>query len=276
MRWATVVPLLAVACADNLTPPPERDPYDPGAPPPLACSPDLDGRIDADELRAAVGVPVSYLVSPAGVEREVDLAGAVNAEGHLVWDLGADHADDQVATLAAAPLLGRWYADAFAAGQFVAPFDAGGAIEAVYAHDEQGLWLIGLASSAEDPPEGRTLLVYGAPVALFRFPITPGASWTSTGQIANGTLGGLPYAGRDVYQGEVDATGRLVLPDLTFTQAHRVRLRVTNEPAVGAPQTRRQVSWLFECFGEVARATSRANEPQEDFTTAAELRRLGL
>jgi hypothetical protein len=39
---------------------------------------------------------------------------------------------------------------------------------------------------------------------------------------------------------------------------------------------RRQVGWVFECFGEVARATAADNEPNDDFTTTAELRRLGL
>jgi hypothetical protein len=38
----------------------------------------------------------------------------------------------------------------------------------------------------------------------------------------------------------------------------------------------RQTSWFFECFGEVARAKSRTDEPNEDFTVAAEVRRLSL
>ena len=74
----------------------------------------------------------------------------------------------------------------------------------------------------------------------------------------------------------MDAAGRLELTDLTFTQALRVRTRVTGVPAVGASVSRRQVSWMFECFGEVARAVSLDNEPQEDFTTTSELRRRGL
>jgi hypothetical protein len=32
---------------------------------------------------------------------------------------------------------------------------------------------------------------------------------------------------------------------------------------------------MFECFGEIARATSQPNETNDDFTTAAELRRFG-
>ena len=39
---------------------------------------------------------------------------------------------------------------------------------------------------------------------------------------------------------------------------------------------RRQSGWVFECFGEVARATAADGETNDDFTTTAELRRLGL
>jgi hypothetical protein len=35
------------------------------------------------------------------------------------------------------------------------------------------------------------------------------------------------------------------------------------------------VSYFFECFGEVARATSQRDEPDPNFTEAAEVRRLG-
>ena len=103
-----------------------------------------------------------------------------------------------------------------------------------------------------------------------------GKSWVSAGTITNGLIRNLPYAGRDTYQVSVDAAGRLELTDLTFTQALRVRTHVTVEPVVGASVSRRQISWMFECFGEVARAVSVDNEPNEDFTTTSELRRLGL
>jgi hypothetical protein len=33
---------------------------------------------------------------------------------------------------------------------------------------------------------------------------------------------------------------------------------------------------LFECFGEVMRATSKTGEKNEDFTVASEIRRFGL
>ena len=75
---------------------------------------------------------------------------------------------------------------------------------------------------------------------------------------------------------KVDATGLLALPYITFSQTLRVKTLVTVEPIAGAKTTRRQVSYFFECFGEVARIASANNEPAEDFTEAAEFRRLGL
>ena len=80
----------------------------------------------------------------------------------------------------------------------------------------------------------------------------------------------------DTYEVVVDATGQLELPQLTFEQAHRVRTRVTVAPSVGAPQVQHQVSYFFECFGEVARATSELDETDPFFAVASEVRRLGF
>ena len=40
--------------------------------------------------------------------------------------------------------------------------------------------------------------------------------------------------------------------------------------------TKRTTLFMFECFGEVARAESQTDEPNPDFTTAAYLRRFAL
>ena len=273
---SALLALFLAACGgENLTPPAHGDYQAPGTGA-LECVPNLDGRIEASELSVALGVPMNLLVPPAGVTRAVDLAGTLDEDGHRLWDWGADYADDQLARVAAAPLAGRWYAPSFPAGEFVVPFDLGGSVEAIYSKDSASMRLHGLASALPDPAEGRTLLVYDQPIVVFRFPIEPGAEWRSTGTVRGGVVRGIPYAARDTYDVRVDGAGRLVLPDLLFTQAHRVRTTVTVEPAVGAPVVQRQVSFLFECFGEVARATSLPGETEDDFTTAAELRRLGL
>ena len=263
------------ACGDNQThPPPDRPAYtaDSGA---LTCVPNLDGKIDSTELTPALGVGVSYLISPSGKERTVDLVGVV-VDGKRSWNLAIDFADDARITATASAITGKWYAASFPQGEFTAPFDAAGALDGIYRHDESALWLLGIASNQPSPAEGKTLFVYDAPIPVVKFPLVVGAKWVSAATVINGTIRGLPYAGKDVYEIEDDQSGSLVLHDLTFQQVHHLRTHVTVSPSVGVATSQRQVSFFSECFGEVARATSKPNEPTPDFTIAAELRRLGL
>lgn len=296
MNKTALMLFLLVACDSNQTPVPGHeqyvapgtdvatgyaadlagDPYQPPDPAVLECMPNLDGKISADELQAAFGVPISYLVNPANTERTVDLVGVAGEGDTLVWDWSVDRADDQVATFVATKVEGKWYADSFPTGEFVTSLDAGGTVDNVLRLDSEALWLLGVASSEQSPAAGQTLLVYDNPIPLFRFPIEPGSKWAASSNIKGGKLYGLPYAGKDTYEFSVDGIGELALRDLTFTQALRVRTKTTVSPAVGKAVSKRQVSFMFECFGEVARATSRNDETAEDFTKAVEVRRLGL
>ena len=276
----TVVALLVLctSCSDNETPPPLHAEYDGGVGTALPCVPNLDGKIDSRELVPQVGIPATNLVSPAGKDRADDIVGKPNAKGQLAWSFASDFADDQVARLAAQKIDGKWYASSFAAvpNPVVVSIDVGGRSEGVYTQNDTGFFLHGVASSAPDLPEGKTLLVYTTPIMLYRFPLQPGAAWTSIGEVKNGTLRGLPFASKDTYDVKVDGAGELGLPDFVLTQALRVRTLVTIAPSAGQTTTQRQVGFLFECLGEVTRATSKLNEPDENFTVAAEVRRLGL
>lgn len=269
--------LLFAACGENETPPPEKGPYVGTTPAALECVPNLDGKIDARELAPRFGVDAQYLVSPSGKERAVDLAGAEES-GRRVWRFGADFADDQVARFSAQKIDAKWYAGSFAGipGAFVVPLDAAMTTDVVYSHSERGFFLHGVASKTPDPPEQKTLLVYDPPATLYQFPLSPGLSFRTTARVRNGTFRGLPFASDDTYDVTVDGAGELSLPDFILTQAMRVRTTVTVVPAAGQTTTQKQTSFLFECLGEVARATSRLGEPEQNFTTAAELRRLGL
>lgn len=280
MRAAALASLAAaaLACGPNQThPTASHDPYVAGHETPLGCVPNLDGKIDAAEMPVVFGVAAHYLVSPAGQERTVDVVGRVDAQGHRLWDWSKFERTDALAPSGPGTLAGRWYAGSFPEGAFVAAVDAGGRVEGVYRKTDTALELLGVASAKADPVEGQTLLVYDTPIVLYRYPLQPGAAWISIGVVRIGSmLRGLPYAGQDTYAVKVDAAGHLALPDLEFTQALRVRMQITLAPAAGLAVTQRQVSFLNECFGEVARATSRYDEQSDDFTTAAEVRRLGL
>jgi hypothetical protein len=264
--------LVFIGCADNLTTPPERDGYQGPQNQTLVCLPDLDGVITAHELQAAIDVPVNYRISPAGVHRPIDLVGQIDDADIRVWDWSHDDVDDERLTITAKALGDQWYAGEFPDGEFVTPLDAAGTLDAVYRQTSDAVLLLGYASAA---PEPRTRVVYEAPVTVLQLPLQRGDAWVSIGVVRNARIAGLPYAGRDIYQVEVDAEGEVWLPDLRFEKTLRVRTALTIEPAVGEPVRRRQVSFFFECFGEVARAVS-LDGAEEAFSSAGEVRRLGL
>lgn len=272
---ALALTILTIAgCAgENLTQP-ALDPYDPGPGETPACLPNLDGAIESSEMPVALGLPVSFRVSPSGEERSVDLAGSISG-GVTVWDWSAV-ANDQVFTLQPAALAGHWFEASFPGGEFVLPVDPAGTTLGVYSRTETAVRLHGVASAEETPAGGKILLPYDDAIDLYRFPIRPGEAWTATGYVSDGLWNGVPYAGYDEYEVAIDAKGTLSLPELTFTEAHRVRTNLTVTPAFGFSTSRRLVSWMFECFGEVARAQSRLDESAENFTTATEVRRLGI
>lgn len=277
--YFALCPLLA-ACGDDLA----REPlygtrgYDAGAPPLLACTPNLDGKIDAHELAPRFDSDATFLVSALGSERAVDIAGAAAAGGRRAWRFLGKDASDAVVRIGAKPLRNAWYAPSFAEAldAFTMPFDAAGRLDAIYTHRGDGVRLHGFASVEPDGVEGKTLIVYAEPVVVYRFPLEVGSTWRATGTVRNGFVRGVPYAARDTYEIAVDGDGEVVLPDLVFERALRVRTNVSIEPAAGTPSMRRHVTFLFECLGEIARASSHTDEQAPDFTRATELRRLAL
>lgn len=284
-----LLPVAMFGCAaDNQTLPTEHEPYDGGAAIPLACLPNLDGVVESHELAPTLSEDASYIVSPplpadATQGTYVNTAGVVNNAGRRIWDWSKDDPSDLVAKIRAEPLESQWYANAFIGADFALPSDLSGSLVGIYSHDDQALRLHGLASTEENPPEGKTLLIYEQPVDFFPFPLQLGKKWSQTGIVTNGTLRGLtPWSQEDVYEVEVDAAGELRLPDFTFEQVLRVSTLVTVKPKAGSQEgySVRQVSFVFECFGEVARASSLlftdpATDPGKDFTNARETRRLG-
>lgn len=268
--------ILGTGCSDNLTLPPERDPFEAAAPQQLECVPNLDGVIEADELIVGFDTPVTYRVNPPDETREVDLTGLVDQDGVRVWDWSQDTADDQALEIVASSPTGKWYADEFPDAQFVAPLDAGGTVDGVYNRTDAGVFLLGYATPEEEPTAGQTLVVYTEPVAVYRLPLQEGDEWISVGEIRNAIVRDLPYAGRDIYTVSVDARGEIWLPDFQFEDVLRVRTDLTVEPSAGEGFSRKQVGYVFECFGEVARAVSKDGETDENFDTAVELRRLGF
>ncbi len=255
MRHVLLIAL--TACGSNLTPQPEPSPVLP------SCIPNRDGQITADELPIALGEAAPYY---AGTMRTID----PTLQGGM-WDFSDERSDDEVVAIGPAPLRDQWYAASFSSGQFAV--DAGGGLDGIYHQDAQALWLDGTASQAETP---KTLIVYPQPLAVLRFPVTVGDTFTQTVALTNVTINGLPFNGTDELTVEVVESGELSLPYVEFSPTLRVRTHAVRRPSNGGMTSRRQSLWLFECFGEIARAESRADETNAEFTTAAYFRRFAL
>jgi hypothetical protein len=253
--------MLVAACGVNQTPQPDPVPTLP------SCIPNRDGVIEASELPIAYGAKLAYYT---GTNRTVDLAGKGG-----IYDLSVELHDDTVVELGPVALGAQWYADQFPAGAFVV--DAGAGLDGIYHQDDRALWLDGTASQQPMPSAGKTLVRYADPIALLRFPLADGAAYTTTAALPTATIDGLPFVGSDKVDVDVTAGERLDVPYVEFSPVLRVRTHVTRTPSTGTPVvSKRTTIFLFECFGEVARAESKQDEPAADFTTATYLRRFAL
>ena len=251
--------LLVAACGVNQTPQPMPVPALP------ECVPNRDGQITADELPLAIGATLPYY---DGANRMIDQTAKSG-----VWDFSAERPDDTILRLGPVALDAQWYAAQFPSGAFVTA--AGAGIDAIYHQDDRALWLDGTASHDENPAAGKTLVRYAEAVPALRFPIAVGDSFTVTAPLAGATVDGLPFNGTDTFTVTVKDAERLDVPYVQFSPALEVQTQLVR--AAGATMVgTRSTSFLFECFGEVARADSKPDETNPDFTTAAELRRFAL
>jgi hypothetical protein len=245
------------ACGTNMTPQPALDASLP------ACVPNRDGVITEDELPIALGATVDYYAS-AG-ERDVSLGGTT-------WDLSQENASDTHVAIGPTALKDQWYASQFSSGQFVVP---SGDLDGVYHQDAQALWLDGVAS----PTEGaqKTLIRYAQPLPVLRFPLQRGDAYTATTALVDSTVAGLPFAGTDKLDVAIAAEGTLLVPYVELSPVLKVQTLATRAPSTGTPVvTKRTTLFMFECFGEIARAESGTNEQAPEFTKAAYLRRFAL
>lgn len=257
-RLASITVLgTCVACTTNQTPQPEPAPVLP------ECVPNRDGIITSAELPVALGATLPYYV---GENRTIDQQGTR-------WDFSEERPDDDVVELGPIALADQWYAASFPAGQFVV--DAGGGLDGIYHQNEQALWLDGTASR-DGAMASRTLVVYPQPIPVLRFPVTVGDTYTASAPLAGATIQGLPFNGSDEVTVSVVDSGLLAVPYVEFSPVLRVTIAASRAPTTGPATTRRSTLFLFECFGEVARAESKPDEPSADFTQAAYFRRFAL
>jgi hypothetical protein len=233
------------------------------------CAGNNDGVIARNELQFPLGIGVRYLVNPPGTTVSVDPVGQAGPDGPA-WDLSSTAGD--VHELVLESVADKWFAASFPGASYATVSDLMSGTLGVFRVTDEALLLLGFASEAPN----QTLLVYDAPVASLRLPLTAGDGWVTGARIVNGTLDGQPFASSDTYRISVDARGTAVLPFLQFPNTLRVHVELSQALPGGIAVTRIEHLFFHECYGELGRMVSSPGEANPAFTMAAEFRRLAL
>ena len=268
MKNMILISLFIVGCSENQTPWTAYQALDT-----QLCLPNMDRQLDAAEFPLFQEQSAEYWIGGA---RELDFLIGQTEAGVPIWNFQGNTEADQLIEMGAVRLDSQWYAPHFSDGQWVIANDAEETSVGVYRFDENALWLLGVASSEEEPEAGQTLLVYDAPAALLQFPMKLGDAFQQEAQITDGVSNGLPFYGTHRYDVSVSKLGELYLDDIIFSESYRVNTSFTIIPSIGDPFSVKQSSFFSECFGELVRLESERNASDFSFSTVQRIRRFSF
>ncbi len=237
-----------------------------GDAPKTGCTPNKDSVIESAEVPIAPGLKATFRVAENAA---FATAGTARSDGSRKWDLSVAFAGDKDALVTTRSVEGTWYGAKFPGASHATELSLTSDLLGVFKTTATGLLLLGVVS----PTDGatRTELQYATPPAALQFPLKAGAAWKVTSNVT-GTASGILSAYSETWDARVDARGELVTPFGTF-DVQRVRTVLTRQVGVVTTVTR-SFAFVTECYGTIATVSSKPNELQEEFTTAAELRRL--
>lgn len=233
---------------------------------PLGCKPNGDDLITREELPFAAGLKATFRTA-TGVT--VSTAGTPGAGGRRHWDFSAPLSGDHDVLVETLAPTGAWWSSKFPSATYATSLTSTADLLGVFQVTNDALLLLGQVSSADG--SSRTELSYATPVPTLKFPLDPASAWKVSSN-SSGTTSGVPSAYRDAYDSAVDAVGDVVTPFGTFPVL-RVRTVLTRTAGV-VPTVVRTFAFVSDCFGPVVTVTSNPNETQQEFTNAAEIRRL--
>lgn len=232
----------------------------------VGCAPNHDGVIDRAEVPLAAGLHATYRIAE---NVSVSTAGTTRGDGTRSWDFSAALSGDHSVILETAPIAGSWYAADFTGATYAAKLSDTSDLLGVFETTASALLLRGVVSPSGG--SSRTELTYAPAVPTLSFPLKKGTSW-QTNATATGVASGVGAVAGEAYQSSVDAVGDLVTPFGTFP-VQRVHVVVTRNVG-GFITVVRTYAFVAECFGPVATVVSQNNETNDEFTNAAEVRRL--
>lgn len=231
------------------------------------CNPNHDGIITLNELPFAAGRMGTFRIA---TDATWDTAGAAATNGQRRWDLTGALANDQDRNLVLGAPAGTWWAADYPTATYATPLASSSDLRGVFQLGSQSLSLLGVVS-----PDGgtyKTELAYDAPAQVLAVPMQAGSMWTSSSTVT-GYAQGVYVAYTEAYESHVDQVGTMVTPYGEFPVL-RVATDLTRTSGFTTLATNRTYTWVAECFGPVATATSKDFESSAEFTNVAEVRRL--
>jgi hypothetical protein len=230
------------------------------------CTPNHDGTIDRAEVPLTAGLRGTYRIAENAT---VSTAGTMRMDGTRAWDLTPALPGDHDVIVETLPLTGTWYAPDFSGATYATSLSDTSDLLGVFETSATAILLRGVVS----PTNGstKTELTYATPVPTLSFPFHVGSMWSVTSNVS-GTAQGIASIYTEAYTNKVDASGDLKTPYGTFS-VQRVQVVLTRTVG-GFPTTTRTFVFVAECAGPVATIISQSNEMTEEFTSAAEVRRL--
>lgn len=233
------------------------------------CLSNGDGSIARSEVVFAAGLHATFRIAD---DVTVDLAGKAQPDGSRAWDVAGAYANDADVTVVTKEPAGQWFAADFPTATYTAPLAKHptlGVLVGIFEAKADSLALLGVASPAE--AVNATKVTYAPPATILAFPLADDASWKTSATVT-GKAAGIAAVYAETYDSTVDAHGSLKTPYGTFDV---LRVKTTMTRTVGVvPTVTRSFAFVAPCFGTVASVTSQPNEPQEEFSNAAQLRRL--
>ena len=243
---------------------------DDALPPDMAselCTPNHDESIVLAELPLRAGKMANFRVA---TDAAFDTAGTAAGGGAKRWDLSGALANDADTAIMLASSAGAYWAADFPAATYAAPLSAESDLLGVFNVDATAVTLLGVVS----PTAGTfgTNITYDPPAIILKLPLTPNAQWSSSSTVS-GTLNGGFVNYTENYESIVDSVGTMKTPYGDFP-VMRVATDMEQLQVITPFGGKRSFSWLAECFGSVANATSQDFESSSEFDDPAEVRRL--
>jgi hypothetical protein len=230
------------------------------------CVPDNNGVIEPSEYVMLAGLHANYEFAD---NVTVDTAGVANSDGSRTWDLTGPYAGDHTVFVTTNAPTGQWFSSNYPGATYTTPLSDTSNLLGIFQGTGSTLLLQGVASPGSG--NGETELTYAPPADFITVPMKMGSTWTSKSNVT-GLAEGLVANYVEQYTSKVDAYGSIKVPYGTFSVLEVQTTLVRT--MLGVTTTVQSLSYVAECFGPVASATSQSNETDTHFTNAAEVRRL--